>query len=284
MCSAKVKKTFMNYIMDMDGVLYRGGEPLPGAKEFLFELRKRGYNVVFMSNNSAPTRWQYIEKLRGMGIEASEKEIITSSLIAASYLKQKCSSARLFVIGEEGLREELARANLEIIDDPSQLHGVDYVVVGMDREFTYYKMRIAMRCILDGAGFIGTNPDPSFPEESGLAPGAGALIAAIEKASGVTPRILGKPCKEALELLLAITGFQRDTTMVVGDRLDTDIAMARDAGMFSVLVLTGVTQENFIGNNINGPDSIVGNLWELQERLGWQVINGNRGTQPGKER
>lgn len=276
-------KTFSNFVLDMDGVLYRGGAPLPGARELLFALRQHGCGVAFMSNNSAPTRRQYLQKLHRMGIEAREGEIIPSSLIAASYLRRKGGSFRLFVIGEAGLREELALANMSIIETPLQQEGVDYVVVGMDREFSYQKMRTAMRYILGGAGFIGTNPDISFPEETGLSPGAGALIAGIEKATGVPPIILGKPYPEALKLLLALTGFHRETTVMVGDRLDTDIVMAREAGMFSVLVLTGVTQKEFFNDDILGPDMIVHDLWELMEKFRLTKKDGHGGIHPGKE-
>lgn len=224
----------------MDGVLYRGEEPLPGAVEAVEFSRVRGYRAFFLTNNSTCTRAQYAQRLKKMGITCEEEEVITSGYATAEYLKSVApDGARILVIGEEGLKVELRLAGFTL----SQEGPVDFVVVGMDRDFNYGKLRRAQQAILEGAEFVATNPDATFPTEEGLLPGAGSIVAAVERASGRRPRLIGKPEPFMLELALRVSGAKREECVVVGDRLDTDILAGNKAGMMTVLVLTGVTSE-----------------------------------------
>jgi len=227
-------------LFDLDGVLYRGKKPLPGAEEAVKLARSRGYRVFFLTNNSTRTRAQYVERLRSMGIECDESDVITSGYATAEYLKSVApNGARLFVIGEEGLKVELRLAGFLISDE----EPVDFVVVGLDRKFNYEKLLRAQQAILKGAEFIATNPDSTYPTEEGLIPGAGSIVAAVERASGRKPTLIGKPQPFMLELALRLSGARREECVVVGDRLDTDILAGNRAGMVTILVLTGVTTE-----------------------------------------
>lgn len=227
-------------LFDMDGVLYRGERPLPGAAEAVELARSLGYRPFFLTNNSTRTRSQYVERLRRMGIECTESDVITSAYATAEYLKSVApNGARVYVIGEEGLKVELRLAGFLL----SENGPVDFVVVGLDREFNYGKLARAQRAILSGADFIATNPDATFPTEDGLIPGAGSIVAAVERATGRRPKVIGKPEPFMLELALRLSGARREDCVVVGDRLDTDILAGNRAGMVTVLVLTGVTAE-----------------------------------------
>ena len=183
---------------------------------------------------------------------------MSSGLITAYCLSKENPGASLYVIGEEGLREELYQREMNLVEVPP--YQVDGVVVGMDRQFNFKKMSNAMRCILNGASFYGTNPDPSFPTEDGLMPGCGAILASIEVSSGVKPRIFGKPYPESLQFLLEISGFEKEKTVMIGDRLDTDIKLAKDFGLFSILVLTGVSKKEDVDRFSVQPDMVVENL------------------------
>ncbi|MCX6090218.1 MAG: HAD-IIA family hydrolase, partial [Candidatus Atribacteria bacterium] len=208
-----------NFIIDMDGVIYRGKQPIPGSREFILFLRERKAKIAFFSNNSTITSDQFIQKLTGMDIIATKNEFVSSGFITAYNIQKENSSARVFCIGEAGIREELQKAGIRMVDDPPD-DRVDYVVVGLDHQFNYAKMAKAMRCILNGARFLGTNPDLTFPLEDGLTPGCGALLASIEACTGVRPRIMGKPHPESIRFLLEITGFQRENSIFIGDRID----------------------------------------------------------------
>jgi len=260
-----VDRKYKNFIIDMDGVIYRENAPLPHSAEFINFLRERDVRVVFFSNNSTLSRKQYVEKLSNMGIQAREEEIVSSGLITAYCLSKEKPKAYLYVIGEKGLREELLKQGMNLVEVPP--YQVDGVVVGMDRQFDFKKMSNAMRCILNGASFYGTNPDPSFPTQDGLMPGCGAILASIEVSSGVKPRVFGKPYPESLQFLLEITGFEKEETVIIGDRLDTDIKLAKDFGVFSVLVLTGVSKREDLSRFGVQPDVVVENLGVLKKLL-----------------
>lgn len=235
----KLSKVKGAVLFDLDGVIYRGEALLPGAVEAVLYCRSKGYATFFLTNNSTRSRRQYVEKLGTLGIECSEEEIITSGYATAQYLRSRSQGAKVFVIGEEGLREELRLAGLRLVYDGH----VDFVVVGMDRNFTYKKLMKAQRSILSGAKLIATNPDATFPTEDGLLPGAGSIVAAVERATGRRALVIGKPKTFMLELALRRCGARAEDSVVVGDRLDTDIKAGRRAGMKTVLVLTGVTSE-----------------------------------------
>jgi len=228
-------------VFDLDGVIYRGDELLPRVVETLADIRRRKIFMRFMTNNSTRTRKFYCEKMRRMGIDAWEDEIVSSSYAAAWYLRKNApSGAKVFIVGEDGLRDELL-AVCDIVDE-KQLQQAEYVVVGLDREFNYKKLANAMSAILMGAKFIATNLDPDFPASGGrLLPGGGAIVAALEMATGVKPLVIGKPEPLMMELVLDTADVKREEILLIGDRAATDIVAGKRAGVETCLVLTGVT-------------------------------------------
>jgi HAD superfamily hydrolase (TIGR01457 family) len=223
-------------LFDLDGVLYRGDRPVAQAATVVAELRAKGRRIAFMSNNSSRTPDEVATKMVAMGIQASSSEVVTSALATADLLASRSASSA-FVVGEEGIRRALADAGIEVLDgEPSR---AAYVVVGWDRSADYAKLRTACLLVERGAGLVATNPDPSYPAPDGLWPGAGALLAVITTTTGAEPEIVGKP--HAPLFRSAQTRAGGGTALVVGDRLDTDVAGAAALGWDSLLVLTGVS-------------------------------------------
>ncbi|MEN3001970.1 MAG: HAD-IIA family hydrolase [Armatimonadota bacterium] len=233
-------KRFQAFIFDLDGVVYRGNQPLPHAVETINLLLADGREVFFVTNNSGATRKQYAERLQQMGIPTSPERVLTSGWATVHYLRQHMPRARLFVVGEQGLKQELRAAGFRLVDDP-ETQLPDAVVVGIDREFTYQRLAQAQWAILQGAQFIATNTDSTYPAEDRLLPGAGSIVAAICTATGKQPLVMGKPNPRILLPLLDEHRITLDTTLMIGDRLETDIALAHTLHMPSALVLTGVT-------------------------------------------
>lgn len=219
-------------IFDLDGTLWRGDEAIVGAAEAVNELRSRGIAVRFMTNNSAATVEWVSTKLDRMGFIARSEEIVAVGAFAGRLcLERNYKSA--FVVGEAPLHEMFAAFAAPGLD-------ADVVVAGIDRDFTYAKCNAALQYIRRGAHFLATNRDATYPVENGvLQPGAGAIVAAIEAASGVSPEIVGKPSPAMIYALL--DGIKPEDCLVVGDRLDTDIAAGTNAGCQTCLVLTGAT-------------------------------------------
>lgn len=232
----------MLYVFDMDGVLYRMDEPLPGAAEAIRRLRARGDAVFYLTNNSSKTRADYVEKLAGFGIPATPDEIMTSGHATAQLMAEWGAVGKsVYVIGEQGLREELAAVGLQLVDY-SEETPIDYVVVGWDRQFTYHKLTEAHRAILRGATFIATNRDATYPDADGRTlPGGGTIVAAVETCTGVAPRVIGKPEPYTLQLILRRAHAAPADCLVIGDRLDTDIALGKRVGARTALVLTGIS-------------------------------------------
>lgn len=232
----------MLFIFDMDGVLWRGNEPVPHAANAVAALRRAGHTIRFLTNNSARTRGKFVTKLALMGIPTTEDEVATSSSACALYfVAQGWKGIPVYVIGRDGIRDELTRvARCTLVEDDSE--HAEAVVVGIDWDFTYEKMRVAQQHVLRGSHFLCTNRDPTFPVEGGrVVPGAGSLVAAVEAATGRTPFNIGKPNAYSVHLLAEMTGTPLDQTIVVGDRLDTDIDAGLAAGARTLLVMTGVT-------------------------------------------
>jgi len=230
-------------ILDLDGVVYRGKDLLPGAAETIAWLRERGLQVYFLTNNSTLSRRQYVERLQAMGIPTRQEEMMTSAYATALYFKAKgLLAATVLVVGEEGLKEELRSAGLTVIGELVPDGRADFVVVGMDREFRYQHLYDAQQAILGGARFIATNRDPTYPvENGGVMPGGGSIVAAIAAASGQEPLLIGKPEPVTVEEILELSGRSPGEAIIVGDRLDTDIAMGLRVGLWTALVLSGVT-------------------------------------------
>lgn len=259
------------YVFDLDGVLYLGDTAIPYAADAVQRLQESGRQVYFLTNNSGKTRADYRTKLAEVnGLDVPESAIFTSAYATALYLKQRGAAGRsAFVIGEPGLAAELsASGGLVPITEPdsADLHDIDYVVVGIDRKFTYDKLRFAHAAITRGhAQFIATNRDATFPMETGEIPGGGSLVASLATATGREPVTIGKPETHAYEAILDAAKVTAADSVMVGDRLDTDIAVGRRAGAGTVLVLTGVTSRESAQAAPPEwrPDRIIGDLREL---------------------
>ena len=259
------------YIFDLDGVLYLGDTAIPYAADAVRRLQDAGKQIYFLTNNSGKTRAEYRKKLADVnGLNVPESAVFTSAYATALYLKQRGAAGRsVFVIGEPGLAAELsASGGLIPMTEPdsAEVHDIDYVVVGIDRQFTYDKLRFAHAAITRGhAQFIATNRDATFPMEAGEIPGGGSLVASLATATGREPVTIGKPETHAYEAILDAAGVTAADSVMVGDRLDTDIAVGRRAGAGTVLVLTGVTSEEKAQAAPPEwrPDRIIGDLREL---------------------
>ncbi len=257
-------KALTAFILDLDGVLYRGDQRLDGAREFLSFLQARAFKFMLLTNNATRTPQQVATRLQQMGMSVDAERIITSSVATAQYLKKiRPDGASIFVVGEDGLTTPLSDAGFRIVDNAP----ADYVVLGMDRTVTYEKLKRATRCILGGAQFIATNPDATFPSANGIAPGAGALIAALSTATGVSPIVVGKPEPTAFRMTLERLQADTETTAAIGDRLDTDIEGGFRAGLKTILVLTGVSTRQELANYHIQPNWVFANLRELMEKL-----------------
>lgn len=241
-------------LLDLDGVLFRGDQTVPGGPETLVALRADGHRIAFITNNSARTPEQVADKLAGHGYEARPDEVVTSALATADVLAER-GATEAYVIGEEGIRRALAGAGVRVLDgEPA---AAPYVIVGWDREATYAKLRIASLLVERGATLVATNADPSYPAPDGFWPGAGALLAAVTTTTGAEPQVVGKPHPPLYRAALRRVGGEHP--LVVGDRLETDIAGAVALGWDSLLVLSGATsagdaQESPIMPTYVGPD------------------------------
>lgn len=231
-------KHFQLYIFDLDGTLYRGHQPIPYAVEVVRTVKGRGAQVRFLTNNSGQTRAAQAVKLSKMGFEVEQGEILTSAFVAArTCIELKLD--RIFLLGEPGMFQTFEEAGV-IVDQSSE--EVDAVVVGICRTFTYSMLNTAMQRLLKGAKFYATNLDASYPLADGIVePGAGSIVAAVSTASGQMPHVIGKPNPDMILEILHETGVSASETLVIGDRVDTDIHAGLAAGCQAHLVLTGVT-------------------------------------------
>lgn len=227
-------------ISDMDGVLWRNLDPQPGLHEFFSLLHDRGIPYVLVTNNSSHTPQEYVTKLAGMGITTTSDHILNSAEAAANYVGSRSPGARVYAIGGSGVTHALSAHGLSVTQS-IDTQEADYVVVGWDRELSWQKLATATRLIHRGAIPIGTNPDRTFPMEAGLAPGNGAQLAALEAATGVEPIVVGKPERLLYEQAMARMSTSPGATLMIGDRLDTDILGAAQLGMPTALVLTGIS-------------------------------------------
>jgi 4-nitrophenyl phosphatase len=242
-------------IIDMDGVLWHGDQPMPGLTEFFQTLRDQQIRFILATNNASLTQEQYVNKLAKMGVEVSQDEILTSSMATALYLSQHHNpvESRVFVIGEDGAKQPLLDHGFtltdlyELNDDKDNPNmGAHIVVCGKDSTLTWDKLATATLNIRAGAQFIGTNADTTLPTERGLTHGNGAILAALQAATGVEPIIIGKPEPIIYQQALAILGVDPALTVAIGDRLETDILGAVRTGIRSLMVLSGVsTEEDF---------------------------------------
>lgn len=251
---------FRYLITDMDGVLWHGREPMPGLAEFFHFLRRRDIRLMCATNNASTLPEKLAERLQGWGTDVRPDEIVTSSSATADYLADTLpAGARLYVVGMEGLRVPLLQKGFEIADD-----NVAAVVAGIDWYFTYDQLKHAALNIRAGAKFIGTNSDRTFPSSEGIIPGAGAILAAIETGSGVSPIVMGKPERYLYEVALKRMQAVPAQTLVLGDRLETDILGAVRLGLKSALVLSGVTTREQLATSDYQPDWVFDDITDLK--------------------
>lgn len=239
--------TIQALILDMDGVLWRGEEPIGDLPAIFTAISKRGWQVSMATNNATLSADQYVEKIAGLGVKLNRRQIVNSAMATAHYLKRHHpDGGRVYIIGEIGLSLTLAEHGFTAVPlrgnnlNPDR-ENIQAVVIAMDRQVTYEKLTVATRLVRAGVPFLATNPDRTFPTPQGLAPGAGAILAAIEAASGIQAEIVGKPSPEMYLVALENMGIEPQNALVVGDRLETDIIGGQQLGCKTALVLSGVT-------------------------------------------
>lgn len=255
------------FIIDMDGVLYRGGEPLPGVNDFFNALELRGRKIILATNNSTATPADYVAKMAGMGITVTGEQVLTSSTVTRAYLLETLpASACIFIVGMPALSQQVFEATSFVPADETS-EKIDAVVAGLDFTFTYDKLKIANRAIRAGARFVATNTDATLPREDGVWPGSGSIVAAIVTASGVQPAIMGKPETVMVEQALKVCGVGPDEAVMVGDRLDTDILAGNRAHVLTALVLTGVSTREELATSPILPDLVFSDLPAMLETL-----------------
>lgn len=263
-------------ILDMDGVLWHGETPVPGLPDFFRALRQAGIGFVLATNNARKTADQYVQKLARFGVTMTADQILTSAGATADFLAQEYEpGTSIYIVGDEGLHTVLAGKGFRSVSPQEVRAGATatLVVVGFTPYATYEDLAMGSLLVHRGARFIGTNPDPSVPNEVGPIPGAGALIAVISTATGVQPTVIGKPgpiiFKEAIKRL----GNDSARTAMVGDRLSTDIAGAQAAGLRSILLLSGISTREEAETGPIKPDLIFADITELAHYLVHGQIN-----------
>jgi NagD protein len=250
------------YLIDMDGVLYRGSELIPGADDFIRQLRVRDVPFRLLTNNSQRTRRDMAAKVARLGIEVEEEHVFTSAMATARFLALQKPGGTAFVIGEGGLLTALHQNGYAVVD-----HDPDYVVVGEGRTFNLELVEAAVNMVLGGAKLVATNLDPSCPTPGGLRPGCGAMVAMLEAATGVKAFSVGKPSPLMMRAARKELGLATDETAIIGDTMETDILGGVQLGFHTVLVLSGGTRPEDLGRYAYRPEVVVDSLAEFSELL-----------------
>lgn len=256
-------RTFGGYVFDLDGTLYLGDHLLPGAAETVAAIRASGARVAFLTNKPLERPAAYAAKLRDLGIPAGPDEVVSSTDALLRYLQATAAGSRILAISEPLIATMLEEAGFTVVshDDPT---SADLVVVSWDRTFDYAKLVAAFRAVRAGARLVATNPDPYCPTPDGDLPDCAAMLAAIEASTGARAEaIVGKPSAHMAAALLDRLDLPADDTVLVGDRLLTDVRMAQEAGMASALVLTGATRADAIRHSPVSPDFVLAGIAEI---------------------
>jgi 4-nitrophenyl phosphatase len=250
-------------ILDMDGVLWRENEPIGDLPEIFSEIKRQGWKVILATNNATKSIDQFLDKLQSFSIHLKTDQIINSALATAHYLReQHPNGGNVYVVGEPGLVETLESKGFS-----NAKENPVAVVAALDRGITYEKLSTATLLIRSGVPFIGTNPDRTFPTPEGQVPGAGSILAALESATDQTPYVIGKPNPLMYQFALERIGTKPEETLIVGDRLETDIAGAQNLGSPCALVLSGVTSEKAAWEWSTPPDLIASDLKNVIREL-----------------
>lgn len=262
-----VLRPIKHVIIDMDGVLWRRDEPLPGLPPFFGFLREHDITFTLATNNASQTPEQFTEKLARFGVTVGSDSVLTSALVVAGYLSRKApTGSPIYIIGEEGLRRALIERGFVVHTDEQEDVEADYVVVGWDRALTWEKLSRAAYHIYQGATFIGTNPDITFPVEWGEAPGNGAILHALEVSTGVEPIVTGKPEPQMYEEALRRMDATPKSTAMIGDRIETDIVGAARVGLTTVLTLSGISTTDDVSRSATKPDLVCDDIVDLVSR------------------
>jgi NagD protein len=248
--------------MDMDGVLVREDHAIPGADRFLKALRERAIPFLLLTNNSIYTRRDLAARLRRGGIDVPEESIWTSALATARFLSDQRPGGSAFVIGEAGLTTALHEAGYTMTDS-----APDYVVLGETRTYSFERITRAIRLVGAGARFIATNPDPTGPSAEGPLPATGSVAALISRATGVAPYFVGKPNPLMMRSALNALDAHSESTAMIGDRMDTDVVAGLEAGLHTILVLTGVTERSAAERFPYRPSRIVESIAEIADEV-----------------
>jgi NagD protein len=257
------RREIRSWLMDMDGVLVHNESAIPGADRFLARLRDLSIPFLVLTNNSIYTRRDLSARLRASGLDVPEEAIWTSALATARFLEDQRPGGSAFVIGEAGLTTALHSAGYTLTE-----RAPDYVVLGETRTYSFERITQAIRLIGEGARFIATNPDPTGPTPDGPLPATGSVAALISKATGVDPYFVGKPNPLMMRSALNAIDAHSETAAMVGDRMDTDVVSGLEAGMHTVLVLTGSTQREEAERFPYRPSRIVDSIADLVDELG----------------
>ena len=252
-------ESFKHVITDMDGVLVKGKQIIPGADRFIARLQEQGREYLLLTNNSLYTPRDLAHRLHTLGMEIPTERVFTSAMATADFLQSQRQQGTAFVVGASGLTQAIHDIGYVITDvDP------DYVVLGETVGYNFENVTKAVRLIEGGARFIATNPDVSGPSEAGTVPGCGAMAALIEKASGKAPLYVGKPNPLMMRSALNYLDVHSEDTVMVGDRMDTDIIAGVESGMRTILVLTGVTRRKHIGRFPYRPTWVLESVAEIE--------------------
>lgn len=252
-------------VIDLDGTVYRGDELLPGAAAAVEHLREAGVRTVFFSNNPVKSRSEYAERLGAMGIDVRPEAVLSAGTVTTRFLADDHPEDPVFLIGDDGLRRQFRAAGLDLVADATD---AEVLVASWDREFGYDDMLAGYRALASGAAFYGTDPDLLIPAAEGMVPGSGSIVNAIGGIVEREPdRVLGKPSREAQRAVLEALGVPAERCLLVGDRLETDIALGERAGMTTVLVRTGASTDADVAASDLTPDHVVDSLADLSSVL-----------------
>ncbi len=254
------------FLLDLDGTIYLEDQLIPGAAKFIDTLIEKKKDYVFLTNNSSKSASHYITKLEKMNIPVTPDNVFTSGQSTARYLAGAKENCRIYLVGTELLKKELVESGIEVVD--SKEENIDFVVVGFDTELVYKKLEIACSLIDDGVPFIATNPDLVCPlKNKRYIPDCGSMCEMIFNATGKRPTYFGKPDRKMAEILCSKKGIDADASVIIGDRLYTDMALGHNAGITSICVLSGETEEHQIADSDVKPDFVIESVAKLIDIL-----------------
>jgi NagD protein len=257
------RRPICSWLMDMDGVLVHEEDAIPGADQWIARLREREIPFLVLTNNSIYTRRDLAARLRTSGLDVPEESIWTSALATAKFLEDQRPGGSAFVIGEAGLTTALHASGYTLTE-----RSPDYVVLGETRTYSFERITLAIRLIDSGARFIATNPDATGPTLEGPLPATGSVAALISRATGVDPYFVGKPNPLMMRSALNAIDAHSETTAMIGDRMDTDIVSGLEAGMHTILVLSGLTTRDEAERYPYRASRIIDSVADLLDELG----------------